>query len=927
VRSSSVVRSFDILALTETWLHPDIMSPELGMQGYKICRRDRHLDCSRKGGGVLLAISESFVSSTVATKYNDIEQIFVRINNGHSNIIVGCLYVPPGSSSDVLSKHCDEILFMRCTFPRAQFIILGDWNLPEICWSDSASIHQVPLSSRASELVDLCNMTLLEQHNRILNCNGRILDLVLSSINTTNVSLSDEVLVPVDLHHPPLSVGVVFDLSPSVSTPLFKYNFFDVDYIALSDAMASIDWSLVLIAGDVNDMLAKFYDILYSLVMSYVPIKKVRTCSYPAWFNSELITLTRAKKVLHLRYKTSLSLSDLLEFRTLRSKCQYLSKALRKSYLQDVESSLLSNSSQKNFWRHVRSLRKDVSSLPDVITFGCFSASTDSEKAEIFARYFSGVYKPSNPVVNPGLTFNPSRLVDIPRFSVSQNLIYRCLLSLDADKSPGFDGLSPLFIKKCALYISYPLYVIFNLSLETGVFPHLWKEGLILPIYKKGDKANAENYRPICLQSQFAKVFERLVLDNIGPSIYPIISHQQHGFFPGRSTLTNLLSYTNYIMSSFSKGVQVDTIYTDFSKAFDTVSITVLIHKLCALGFDSILVQWFQSYLSERTLRVRVGACVSNPFCPTSGVPQGSHIGPVLFAIFCNDMVVNLRGVPCLLFADDLKIFSCVSSHSDALRLQEAVDMLLKWCLVNELDLNINKCFVLSFSRQEVPLVHNYLMENVPIKRVSSSRDLGVIFDSKMTFIPHMVDIRGKAMRMLGLVLRLSKDFHDLHTIATLYKSFVRPQLEYLTPIWSPSYTTHISALERVQNRFLRCLNYRLSGSYSVVDYDLLRTSLAIPTLERRRTLFDALLLRRIIADSFSCTELIEMINFNVPSRPTRQITLFHESFVTNNYLAHSVIFRLHAVGNSLCEIVDFMCDTEESIRRHFLAPSTSPSS
>lgn len=186
------------------------------------------------------------------------------------------------------------------------------------------------------------------------------------------------------------------------------------------------------------------------------------------------------------------------------------------------------------------------------------------------------------------------------------------------------------------------------------------------------------------------KLFEKLVTDNLSSIFKDLINPNQHGFVSGRSTVTNLSIFQSYIIQAFRGGDQVDAIYTDFSKAFDKVCHSILINKFKALGSQGALLQWIASYLSNRTQVVVVDGVKSFVYGQTSGVPQGSHLGPFLLNLFINDLQSMIRHSQLLLYADDAKIFKSIKSERDAELLQEDLDRVVKWSIVNELPLNFS---------------------------------------------------------------------------------------------------------------------------------------------------------------------------------------------------------------------------------------------
>lgn len=174
------------------------------------------------------------------------------------------------------------------------------------------------------------------------------------------------------------------------------------------------------------------------------------------------------------------------------------------------------------------------------------------------------------------------------------------------------------------------------MSLREGVFPTLWKMAKVTPIYKSGDKKDVTNYRPISILNIFAKTFESLVYKHIYNHLKHRLNPNQHGFITGRSTNTNLLIFSSYICDSFNDKCQVDAAYTDFSKAFDKVN-SILLKKMSHLGLHGSLYRWLASYLLNRSQLVTLHGYDSVPFEATSGVPQGSNLGPLLFLAFIND--------------------------------------------------------------------------------------------------------------------------------------------------------------------------------------------------------------------------------------------------------------------------------------------------
>ena len=312
---------------------------------------------------------------------------------------------------------------------------------------------------------------------------------------------------------------------------------------------------------------------------------------------------------------------------------------------------------------------------------------------------------------------------------------------------------------------------------------------------------------------------------------------------PGRSCTLQLLDVLNSWTDGLDNKGSIDIIYTDLKKAFDLVSHKGLVHKLPAFGIGTVLINWISAFLSGRLQKVRVGLETSSWTPVTSGVPQGSVLGPVLFILYINDLVLNLNNSTAKLFADDAKIFKLISSSLDAINLQTDIDAMVNWAKVWKLQYNVAKCKVLhlGISNQQ----YGYRMEHdnsSTLQSVTEERDLGVIIDDKLNFDQHIGNIVRKANTVLGLIKR-SFRYLNIECFLLLYKSLVRPLLEYSSPVWNPNKVKNIRLLESVQRRATK-----LVANVSEMSYPRRLKELNLTTLEYRRLRTDIIQIYKIFS-------------------------------------------------------------------------------
>ena len=557
--------------------------------------------------------------------------------------------------------------------------------------------------------------------------------------------------------------------------------------------------------------------------------------SNPKWFNPKIKSLTRLKYKLHCRIRSA---PRCLELRNaFASICKQVKLAVRNAICK-FEASIVRACKQQpkllfNYINGQKQCRDSIKGLLDC--HGVFH--TDGNKiVSILNDQFGSVFIPRLPCPAQPLQLTAIPQQDLNVDFVSPGNVRKYIMRLNPRKSPGMDSIHPFVVKSCADAFSNVLSAIFTSSYSSGKIPDAWRLAQISPIFKKGSRSAPGNYRPISLTSIPCKLMERMVRDAMMDHLYSnnVIVPEQHGFVLRKSVVTNLLEMVDRISDGIDKGFHVLVVFLDFAKAFDRVCHTSLRAKLIACKFCPGIVDWVSDFLSRRQQRVVMGQHTADWVDVSSGVPQGSVLGPLLFVIFINDMPAAVSHLV-RLFADDSKLIATIRSTSDLSTLQLDLDALSEWSKTWRMLFNVSKCKAMEFSRSgkntyaQFELLMGEDDTRSALAFVDNEKDLGVTFSRNLKFSIH---IKNQVNRATGILGQLKRSFRywTLDTCRTLYCAYVRPHLEYAAVVWSTPSKKDAKMLELVQRRATKLVprirNWRYEDRLAV---------LGLTTLHERR--------------------------------------------------------------------------------------------
>jgi len=845
--------NFDIICITETWF--DASLPDsLIVDGscYNVFRCDRE---TRSGGGVCIC-----VKSWLNCKLIDIQQVIAE-----RNIDILCLdllctvtnyrifawYIPPKQSSYSTTADFAQIFnqiesFMYCD---ASIVFIGDFNFPELSWSRDLLPEHYSGQFQSIFANFVRRHALMQFVTQPTRC-GNFLDLVFCNDSYAIYNVRVEQPFSTSDHN-----AITFKILAGPSDPTTsdrlpaKFNFKKANWAQLLRAASDLDWPRLLSNKPVAALWDIFHHELTTIISAHVPranISRPNRRKYKITYPKHIKYMQIRKAATWSKWQTTKDPAFRASHASLAKECR---KAIHK-HIQLKEQSLIQANNLGQFYKYVNRKLATKTGVGILKTSDGENVCEPPRQAVLLNDYFASTF-----VEDDGLLPEfPARVADnqiLSTIPFSAIAILTKLKNLRESGAGGPDGLPPCVLKKLAPSIALPLSIMFEEFFINGYVPPAWKIAYVRPILKGGCASSTSNYRPISLTSTCSKIMEAIISDHMSKFLLQngLISDEQHGFLARRSTCTQLLESFHDWTLSLRDNNPIDVVYLDFSKAFDSLTHPKLLHKLSSYGIRYELLTWIKAFLEDRSQSVLIDRNLSDSKPVISGVIQGSVLGPLLFILFVND-IVDLLEAPaaCKLYADDVKLYSQIEV-SNVNSIASTLSKIEEWSRKWQLRLNPSKCSVLHIGRNNPET--SYSIGNCILPAASSTKDLGLLYDSSLKFDEYIHSITTKAYQRIGLIFRgFTSRNADLLTKA--FTTYVRPIVEYCTSVWNPHLLQDIDALESVQRYFTRRLFPRSLYSY--------KERLFLLNLE-------SLELRRLKSDLTMYFKIINQLVINNPSK------------------------------------------------------------
>lgn len=808
-----------ILILTETWL-TDVMPSNLNIPNFSAIHvKNRYNKCD----GILIYVSNAIdVENIIYHPIENCNSCRVTINFEKTMYYVTAIYRPWQCNIEMFN---DALYDFFSDQKSENEIIIGDINIDLLSRKDSFGVN-----SYKTILTELGFISLINSFTRIENRAMSCLDHVWVKKNTDNLK-AYIIKTRITDHFP---VGIVFQ-SKSKKGKIDKLT---VNKFYLHQAVEDVNkicWDELYTRQDINEATSFFINKISKCVISASKQEKInkKHVKLTPWITAGILTSIRNRNKLHRRLVANPNNVQLKsQYKRYRNKLTNIIKIAKNNYFGSKIQSVRSDSGK--VWKIINKSLGNVKKCTDIKELQ-FEDTKVTEKLEIinclndyFANVGDKLAKKQTTCCNCSLENNiatiPSISESIVFWPIETAEILNYINNLKNDVAPGADQIPAQLIKSAKEAIVEPLKYIVNLTLDSGIFPTIFKRAIITPIHKGGPASDMSNWRPISLISNFAKIVEKCIRRQLLNFLdkHKIFSENQYGFRSGRSTSNVISTLIERITGDLENNKKNLTVFLDLKKAFDTVSHDKLLAKLYSYGVRGSALNLVNSYLKGREQQVKLNDKLSKSCTPYYGTPQGTTLSPCLFLCYVND-IHKIQHFPgdIIQFADDTCLIFSGENWPDVYKkAEDGLKQINKWLHNNLLYLNTNKTKFITFSPTKVGqpdrghlILHSCnCMASVCrgdsckiIERTESIKYLGLNIDQHVSWKKHVSELCNKLRKFL-YYFRILRGFCDKSLLKIIYISLVQSILEYGIHVWGSVYPSHLNSLEVVQKAILKII-------------------------------------------------------------------------------------------------------------------------